>query len=100
VTKPEDLLRLRRELFEHSIDVVQGWRSPVGRERGARYNLSRGLNFPLNETFGMEPRDNKSGFITAPTRSTISVTGSAEPRPGDALSRRESGGRRHGLEEV
>ena len=42
---------------------MQGWRSPVGRERGARYNLSRGFNVLLNATFGMDLRDNKSGFV-------------------------------------
>jgi phenylacetate-CoA ligase len=61
--QPQQLLRLRRELLEHSVDVVQGWRSPVGRERGARYNLSRGFNILLNATFGMDLRDNKSGFV-------------------------------------
>ena len=61
--QPEDLLRLRRELLEHSLDVVQGFRSPVGRARDARYNLSRGLNFLLNRTFNMKLRDNKSGFV-------------------------------------
>ena len=38
--QPEDLLRLHRALLEYSVDVVQGWRSPVGRERGPRYRLS------------------------------------------------------------
>ncbi len=33
-----------RALYEHNVDVVQGWRSPVGRERGARYHISRGFN--------------------------------------------------------
>jgi len=61
--QPEDLLRLRRELLEYSVDVVQGFRSPVGRARGARYHLSRGLNFLLNTSFGMHLRDNKSGFV-------------------------------------
>ena len=61
--QPEDLLRLRRELFEHSVDVVQGWRSPVGRERGPRYTLSRGFNTLLNSTFGMSLKDNKSGYV-------------------------------------
>ncbi len=61
--QPEDLLRLYRELMEHSIDVVQGWRSAVGRERGARYHLSRGFNAILNKTFGMSLQDNKSGFV-------------------------------------
>jgi len=61
--QPEDLLRLYRELREHSVDVIQGWRSPVGRERGSRYHLSRGLNHLLNTTFGMKLQDNKSGFV-------------------------------------
>ena len=61
--QPEDLLRLYRELLEHSVDVVQGWRSAVGRERGTRYHLSRGLNYLLNRTFGMDLQDNKSGFV-------------------------------------
>src|SRR5690606_14760067 len=64
--QPEDLLRLRRELVEHSLDVVQGFRSPVGREKDARYRLSRGFNFLLNTTFGMSLTDNKSGFVMAP----------------------------------
>ena len=61
--QPEDLIRLYNELLEHSIDVVQGWRSAVGRERGGRYHISRGLNFLLNATFGMDLQDNKSGFV-------------------------------------
>jgi phenylacetate-CoA ligase len=61
--QPEDLLRLYRELYDHSVDVVQGWRSSVGRDRGARYYLSRGLNVLLNSTFGMDLSDNKSGFV-------------------------------------
>ena len=61
--QPEDLLRLHRELLDHSVDVVQGWRSSVGRERSARYYLSRGLNGLLNRVFGMDLHDNKSGFI-------------------------------------
>jgi len=61
--QPEDILRLYRALTEHSVDVVQGWRSAVGREKDARYNLSRGFNFLLNTTFGMDLHDNKSGFF-------------------------------------
>jgi phenylacetate-CoA ligase len=64
--QPEDLLRLRRVLKESSVDVVQGFRSPVGRERDARYHLSRGFNTLLNATFGMSLRDNKSGFVMCP----------------------------------
>jgi phenylacetate-CoA ligase len=61
--QPEDLLRMRRELIEHTLDIVQGWRSPVGRKKETRYYLSRGLNALLNATFGMRLRDNKSGFV-------------------------------------
>ena len=61
--QPEDILRLYRTLIESSVDVVQGWRSAVGRERDTRYHLSRGLNFLLNHSFGMRLHDNKSGFV-------------------------------------
>ena len=62
--QPEDLLRLRRELYEHSVDVVQGWRSAVGREQGpALPPESRGFNTLLNAAFGMTLQDNKSGFV-------------------------------------
>ncbi|MEZ4231644.1 MAG: glycosyltransferase [Polyangiaceae bacterium] len=61
--QPEDLLRLYRTLNESNVDIVQGWRSAVGRERGSRYHLSRGLNTILNLTFGMDLQDNKSGFL-------------------------------------
>jgi phenylacetate-CoA ligase len=61
--QPEDLLRLYREKQASSVDVVQGWRSPVGRDKGPRYYYSRGLNVMLNGAFGMKLTDNKSGFI-------------------------------------
>jgi len=61
--QPEDILRLRRALFDHHVDVVQGWRSPMGRERGTRYTVSRVFNRLLNVAFGMRLRDNKSGFV-------------------------------------
>jgi phenylacetate-CoA ligase len=61
--QPEDLLRLRRELEVSNVDIVQGWRSPVGRDKGPRYYYSRGLNLMLNTAFGMNLKDNKSGFI-------------------------------------
>jgi phenylacetate-CoA ligase len=61
--QPEDLLRLRRELYEHSVDIVQGFRSAVGREKDRRYHLSRGLNTLLNTVFSMRLQDNKSGFV-------------------------------------
>ncbi|HMU40008.1 MAG TPA: glycosyltransferase [Pseudomonadota bacterium] len=61
--QPEDLLRLRRTLYDSSVDVVQGFRSQVGRQKDKRYHLSRGLNRLLNGIFGMSLRDNKSGFL-------------------------------------
>jgi phenylacetate-CoA ligase len=61
--QPEDLLRLRRALYDHSVDVVQGARSAVGRARDHRYSLSRGLNALLNGVFSMDLADNKSGFV-------------------------------------
>jgi phenylacetate-CoA ligase len=61
--QPEDLLRLRRELRETSVDIVQGKRSSVGRAKDSRYYYSRGLNKLLNATFGMDLEDNKSGFV-------------------------------------
>jgi len=61
--QPEDILRLYRTLLDYSVDIVQGWRSAVGRERGPRYSMSRGFNTILNTAFGMSLRDNKSGFV-------------------------------------
>lgn len=61
--QPEDLLRMRRALYERSVDIVQGWRSAVGREKGPRWYYSRGFNWLLNATFSMDLSDNKSGFL-------------------------------------
>jgi len=60
---PEDVCRLYRELRLSGADVVQGYRSSVGRIRDSRYLLSKTLNVILNMCFGMRLRDNKSGFI-------------------------------------
>ncbi len=64
--QPEDILRLKREMEVSNVDIVQGWRSPVGREKNSRYWYSRGFNRILNTTFGMNLRDNKSGFVLCP----------------------------------
>jgi phenylacetate-CoA ligase len=63
--QPEDVLRLHRALVDHSVDVVQGWRSVIGRRRDARFHLSRGFNTILNGAFAMKLKDNKSGFVVA-----------------------------------
>lgn len=61
--QPEDLLRMHRALSQSSVDIVQGFRSPVGRRQDDRYTLSRGFNALLNGVFAMNLRDNKSGFL-------------------------------------
>lgn len=60
---PEDVWRLYREITLTHVDLVQGYRSSVGRLQDSRYLLSKGLNVLLNVLFGMNLRDNKSGFV-------------------------------------
>lgn len=60
---PEDVWRLYREILTYRTDIVQGYRSSIGRVRNSRYFLSVGLNLLLNVLFGMNARDNKSGFV-------------------------------------
>ena len=60
---PEDVARLYREITNNPADLVQGYRSSIGRLKDSRYTLSKGLNFLLNTLFGMRLRDNKSGFV-------------------------------------
>jgi phenylacetate-CoA ligase len=62
---PEQVWRLYQEIVFSRADIVQGYRSSVGRLRDSRYLMSRGLNLLLNTTFGMRLRDNKSGFVIA-----------------------------------
>lgn len=62
---PEDVSRLYREIKFSHVDMVQGYRSSIGRLKNSRYLLSRGFNFLLNMLFGMRLKDNKSGFVIA-----------------------------------
>jgi phenylacetate-CoA ligase len=62
---PEDTLRLLREIRFTNADMVQGYRSSVGRLKDSRFILSRGFNSLLNMAFGMNLKDNKSGFVIA-----------------------------------
>jgi len=62
---PEEVWRLYREITFSNVDLVQGVRSPIGRLKDSRFFLSRGLNLILNCLFGMNARDNKSGFVIA-----------------------------------
>ncbi len=60
---PEDILRLYREILYSHSDVIQGIRSEIGLQPDVRFYYSRFLNFLLNFLFGMNSRDNKSGFV-------------------------------------
>lgn len=60
---PEDVWRLYKAILYSHTDIVQGYRSSIGRLKDSRYILSKGLNFLLNFLFGMQLKDNKSGFI-------------------------------------
>ncbi len=70
---PEDVWRLYREIKFSNADMVQGYRSTIGRLRDSRFLLSRGLNLLLNSIFGMKLRDNKSGFVIAPREVLLDV---------------------------
>ncbi len=61
--QPEDIFRLYREIRWRNVDVVQGWRSSIGRQKDHRYLYSIILNGILNFCFAMHARDNKSSFI-------------------------------------
>ena len=63
--RPEEIPRLHAALVEGAapVDLVQGWRSPVGRARDSRWLISRALNVILNALFAMDLPDNKSGFL-------------------------------------
>lgn len=67
--QPEDIKRLYNELIYKHVDIVQGYRSSVGRLKDSRLLLSKVLNFLLNTLFNMTARDNKSGYII--TRKTV-----------------------------
>ena len=62
---PEEVWRLYREIEGGNADMVQGFRSTIERLRDSRYLYSKALNFLLNISFGMNLRDNKSGFVIA-----------------------------------
>jgi phenylacetate-CoA ligase len=59
--RPEDIARLYEALDAERADVAQGVRHPTGSRR--RVLFSRVLNHMLNIAFGMNLRDNKSGFV-------------------------------------
>ena len=63
---PEEVVTLYRRLLSSPFDIVQGFRSSIGRLRDSRLVFSKVLNLLLNATFGMRARDNKSGFVLGP----------------------------------
>ena len=65
---PEEVVTLIRRLVESPFDLVQGFRSSIGRLRNSRLLFSKALNLMLNVTFQMHARDNKSGFVLGPRR--------------------------------
>ena len=78
---PEDVWRLYREYLASPDDMIQGYRSSVGRDgRDPRYGLSRGLNVMLNLLFGMRLARQQVGIRALPPRGarpTPSTTGAA-----------------------
>lgn len=60
---PEDVYRLYRQLRYSNADIVQGWRSHIGRPRDFRYAMSRVLHYLLRLLFGLRLHDIKSGFL-------------------------------------
>jgi phenylacetate-CoA ligase len=60
---PEDVYRLYRQLKYSNADIVQGWRSHIGRPRDFRYAMSRVLHYMLRALFGLRLHDIKSGFL-------------------------------------
>lgn len=60
---PEDVYRLYRQLKHSNADIVQGWRSHIGRPRDFRYTMSRVLHYMLRVLFALRLHDIKSGFL-------------------------------------
>jgi phenylacetate-CoA ligase len=60
---PEDIYRLYREIKYSNADIVQGWRSHIGRPWDFRYLMSRTLDIMLQWLFSMRLFDIKSGFF-------------------------------------
>lgn len=60
---PESALDLLDALEKSGADFAQGIRVPTRNQQRRRIVMSRLLNIVLNKSFGMQARDNKSGFI-------------------------------------
>ena len=53
-------IALRREMEVSNVDIVQGWRSPVGRDKGPRYLLFARAQHDAQRARSAWPQDNKS----------------------------------------
>lgn len=62
---PEDVWRMYRAITTSNVDMVQGYRSTVGRQRDSRYYFSTGLIVLINMLFDTRLKDPKSGFVIA-----------------------------------
>lgn len=65
--QPEDIIFLYNSILNYPEDLVQGYRSSIGRLKDSRFIYSKTLNIMLNLIFSMNLRDNKSGFILCKT---------------------------------
>jgi len=74
--RPEDIERLYDALEHERADVAQGVRNPTGSRR--RVLFSRVLNHMLNLAFGMNLRDNKSGFVLCRREVLLDALGDAD----------------------
>lgn len=63
---PEALEALWLAFKTENCHIMQGTRSSIEWDPGARLTASRGLNFLLNLIFKDDAKDNKSGFVIAP----------------------------------
>ena len=61
--RPEDIAELHRTMLARGVDLVQGARRWTEITPRSRYLLSRAPSLLLNQLFGMELDDNKSGFL-------------------------------------
>lgn len=63
---PEAIEALWLAYQTENCHIMQGTRSSIEWDPGARLTASRGLNFLLNLVFKDKAKDNKSGFVIAP----------------------------------
>ena len=63
---PESVFDLYDVYLQNNADMVRGIRIPVAAQAKSRVMMSRALNMTLNIFFGMQSKDNKSGFVFGP----------------------------------